>query len=90
MISKSPLPCLQVCFHWAKDGKLSDDYEANGKLTQAIAQRLIPRGWMIDYAPGDKGKFFRVVVGRETKKETINGLVKAIELVAEEVGGNWS
>jgi hypothetical protein len=62
---------------------LSEDIEANGKDTEKIAQKLIPMGWMIDYAPGDKGKFFRVVVSREVRKETIEGLVIALEKAAE-------
>jgi glutamate decarboxylase len=79
LVSKSPLPCLQVCFYWAKDGKLGATTEENDQLTEIIAQNLIPRGWMIDYAPGNNGKFFRAVVGRETRRETVDGLVKAIE-----------
>ena len=80
--SQLPLPCMQVCFYWAKDGKLSDDNEANTKTTEIIAQKLVPMGWMVDYAPGENGKFFRVVVSREVRKETIEGLVLAIEKAA--------
>ena len=36
-------------------------------------------GFMVDYAPGEKGSFFRVVVNRETRRETIDKLIKAIE-----------
>jgi glutamate decarboxylase len=75
---------MQVCFYWARNGKLGDDKEANGRTTEMIAKRLIPMGWMIDYAPGDSGKFFRVVVGREVRKETLEGLVRGIEKAAEE------
>jgi glutamate decarboxylase len=85
LVSKHPLPCLQVCFYYAKGKKLSDNFEANGELTATIAQRLITRGWMIDYAPGDRGKFFRAVVGRETRRETVEGLVKAIGIIAGEL-----
>lgn len=85
LVSKTPLPCLQVCFYYGKGGRLSDDVERNGDVTERIAHRLVPRGWMIDYAPGEKGKFFRVVVGRETRKGTVEGLVKAIEAVAVEL-----
>lgn len=74
---------MQVCFYWARDGKLSDNNEENARVTERIAQKLIPMGWMIDYAPGDQGKFFRVVVSREVRKETIEGLVLAIEKAAE-------
>ena len=41
---------------------------------------------MIDFAPGDEGKFFRVVVNGQTQKGTVEGLVKAIEDVAGDMG----
>jgi glutamate decarboxylase len=87
LVSKSPLPCLQVCFYWARDGKLSDELEVNGLVTARIVQGLVARGFMIDYAPGEKGKFFRVVINRDTRRETVEGLVRAIESVAGEVEG---
>lgn len=85
-ISPEPLPCLQVCFYFARNGKLGDDAEKNGRITSEIAARLITRGFMIDFAPGDKGKFFRVVVNGGTRKGTLVGLVKAVEESATELG----
>ena len=85
-VSPTPLPCLQVCFYWARGGKLSEDKEQNGKVTSEVAQKLIPRGFMIDYAPGEKGKFFRVVVNGGTRRGTLDGLVKAIEECAGDLG----
>jgi glutamate decarboxylase len=85
LVSKTPLPCLQVCFYWARGGELSGDFEANGLFTAKVVQGLIARGFMIDYAPGTRGKFFRVVVNRETRSETVEELVRAVEDVAEEV-----
>ncbi|KAF1987592.1 PLP-dependent transferase [Aulographum hederae CBS 113979] len=85
MVSREPLPCLQVCFYRARVGMLDDDPESTSRDTAEIVRRLVPRGFMIDYAPGQRGKFFRVVVGRDTRKETVEGLVKAIEIVAAEV-----
>ena len=82
-VSQLPLPCMQVCFYYAKDGKLDPDSAVNTRTTETIAQNLIPMGWMTDYAPGEKGKFFRVVVSREVRKETIEGLVLAIEKAAD-------
>jgi glutamate decarboxylase len=41
-------------------------------------------GFMVDYAPGEKGSFFRVVVNRETTRGTIDGLIKAIEEVGSQ------
>jgi glutamate decarboxylase len=80
LVSEDPPPCLQVCFYYKKDGKLGSD-EENTKTTSEIVRRLIPRGFMVDYAPGEKGSMFRVVVNVQTRKETIEGLVKAIEEV---------
>lgn len=63
--------------------------EVNSKRTEEVARRLVTRGWMVDYAPGEKGKFFRVVVNSETLNGTLEGLVKGVvdlgkEVVAEE------
>jgi len=41
---------------------------------------------MVDFAPGEKGKFFRVVVNGGTRRGTLEGLVRAIEEVAGELG----
>lgn len=85
LVSKSPLPCLQICFYWTKGGVLNQDFEANTLVTANIVHGLVARGFMIDYAPGEHGKFFRVVVNRDTKRETMEGLIKAIEDVAGQV-----
>lgn len=84
LVSEKPLPCLQVCFYWAKDGQLKDK-EYNGKLNSEIVRRLVARGFMVDYAPGPHGKLIRAVVARDTKKSTVEGLVKAIEAVAKDI-----
>lgn len=85
-ISPEPLPCLQVCFYYAKGGKVGEDAETNSTVTAEIAKKLISRGFMIDYAPGEKGKFFRVVVNGSTRKGTLDGLVKALEETAADLG----
>jgi glutamate decarboxylase len=84
LVSENPPPCLQVCFYFAKEGKLAAIPEENTEVTSKIVKFLIPRGFMVDYAPGEKGSFFRVVVNRETARGTIDGLVKAIEEVGNE------
>jgi glutamate decarboxylase len=81
LVSENPPPCLQVCFYYAKGGVLAQEKETNTKRTAKIVQDLITRGFMVDYAPGEKGSFFRVVVNSQTQKGTIDGLVKAIEEV---------
>jgi glutamate decarboxylase len=65
---------------------LGEDAEDNSKVTADIAKRLISRGFMIDYAPGEKGKFFRVVVNGGTRKGTLDGLVKGLEESAADLG----
>jgi glutamate decarboxylase len=83
LVSENPPPCLQVCFYHAKEGELKASKEENTKITSGIANALIPMGFMVDYAPGEKGSFFRVVVNRETERGTIDGLIKAIEEVGK-------
>lgn len=85
LISENPPPCLQVCFYYAKGGKLHANEEDNTKVTSTIAQSLISKGFMVDYAPGDSGSFFRVVVNIQTEKGTIDGLIKGIEEVGKEM-----
>ncbi len=85
LISDSPPPCLQVCFYYAPRGKLSEDPVQNTKRTQAMVEKLIERGFMVDYAPGEKGSFFRVVVNCQTLRGTTDGLVTALEAVGKEV-----
>ncbi|KAF7860512.1 uncharacterized protein EAF02_010746 [Botrytis sinoallii] len=84
LVSQNPPPCLQVCFYYAKEGKLGDK-EQNTKITQDVAQKLLTRGFMVDYASGEKGKFFRAVVNVQTRRETMEGLVKAIVEIGEGV-----
>lgn len=85
LVSKTPLPCLQLCFYWAENGGLSEDLEANGLVTAKIVHGLVAKGYMVDYAPGERGKFFRVVVNRDTRRETVEGLIKTIDDVARQI-----
>jgi len=85
LVSENPPPCLQVCFYFAKGGALREQKDENTKITSEVVQRLIPLGFMVDYAPGEKGSFFRVVVNSQTRRGTIDGLIKAIEEVGKDV-----
>jgi len=60
------------------------DVNETSRRTSEIANCLIKKGWMIDFAPGEKGKFFRVVVNISTLPDTVVGLVKAIKSVGKE------
>ncbi|KAL8912959.1 MAG: hypothetical protein Q9171_002158 [Xanthocarpia ochracea] len=84
LVSESPPPCLQVCFFYAKGGELKESGKENSKTTSRIAKELIPRGFMVDYASvDDRGSFLRVVVSRETRRGTVEGLVRAVVEVGQ-------
>ena len=85
LISENPPPCLQVCFYFNKQSGV-DCQNKNSRITEQTTKALLPRGLMIDYAPGGDGKFFRVVVNGKTTKETVGRLVAAIEDVGSCVG----
>ena len=52
LVSEDPPPCLQVCFYYAPNGVLAKEGKENTRVTSEIVRRLIPRGFMVDYAPG--------------------------------------
>jgi nucleolar protein 9 len=80
LLSENPPPCLQVCFYFDKQTG-ANATEKNSRTTERIKDALMPLGFMIDYAPGPEGKFFRVVVNGQTRIETVDALVRAIERV---------
>lgn len=87
--SPEPLPCLQVCFYYAPEGSSAagdDDSVAqrNSSRTRTIADGLITRGFMVDYAPGPAGEFLRVVVHANKEKRTLETLVSAVEELGAE------
>lgn len=84
LVSRNPPPCLQVCFYFNKQ---EDAPEKNSKTTEKICKTLMKRGeFMVDYAPGEEGKFFRVVVNCFTRRSTVEKLVERIEEVGREFG----
>ena len=89
LVSTNPPPCLQVCFYYADAtagaGQPSTDAAVNTRRTREAVARLIRRGFMIDFAPGQHGSFFRVVLNWQTRPGTVQGLVRALELVRKEV-----
>ncbi|KAK6863829.1 glutamate decarboxylase [Apiospora arundinis] len=85
LVSSNPPPCLQVCFYYAPGGRLAETKEENTRRTREMVGLLIARGFMVDYAPGPQGSFFRVVVNCQTLKGTVEGLVKALGEVGKEV-----
>ena len=87
LVSSNPPPCLQVCFYYAGEtsGQPHTDTGVNSRRTRDAVQLLIRRGFMIDFAPGDHGGFFRVVVNWQTRPGTVQGLVRALEIMRTEV-----
>lgn len=83
LVSENPPPCLQVCFYCAPAGVMSESRAENSEFTENIAKSLVPRGFMVDFAPGNKGAFLRVVVNRETREETVHGLLEAVVQVGK-------
>lgn len=81
---KVELTYFQVCFYYAPDGALPDANTTSARTAEMTA-RLIRRGWMVDFAPGDRGKFFRVVINLGTLEGTVDGLFAAFETVGKEV-----
>ena len=90
-------------------GVVSNETErgkANSKVTERITHAIVSRGFMVDFAPPSggedpdavgNGKFFRCVANVQTKMETVEALVSAIEEVGPGVvedlkkaqGGGW-
>lgn len=56
-------------------------------MTVAVAAGLVLRGFMVDYADGERGSFLRVVVSRVTSQEAVVSLVDAVVRVGGEVWG---
>lgn len=78
LVSGDPPPCLQVCFYYAQGGVLHESQELNSRVTEEIAKGLVVKGFMVDFASGVRGAFLRAVVNRETRRGTVEGLVKAV------------
>ncbi|KAI2603767.1 glutamate decarboxylase [Hypoxylon sp. NC1633] len=85
LLSENPPPCLQVCFYYAPGRAMSENAEENTRRTRRMVDRLLDRGFMIDYAPGERGSFFRVVVNCQTLRSTVEGLFAALGEVGREV-----
>ncbi|EIW72342.1 hypothetical protein TREMEDRAFT_41668 [Tremella mesenterica DSM 1558] len=78
LVSRRPLPCLQVCFYYTP-GRLLSDNVTNSRRTEDMVRRLLHRGFMIDFASGKNGKFIRVVINGDTLPGTVEALLECIE-----------
>lgn len=92
LLSANPPPCLQVCFYHTPGGSgvVAEAAEANTRRTRAMVRKLVGRGFMVDYAPGEHGSFFRVVVNSQTRRATVEGLMRALHEVGKEVSSSSS
>ncbi|OAA58714.1 Pyridoxal phosphate-dependent decarboxylase [Cordyceps fumosorosea ARSEF 2679] len=84
LVSERPTPCLQICFYYAPGGRLAEDPAENTRRTRAMAERMVARGFMFDYAPGPKGHFFRVVANCQTQVGTMDGIFRGLSEVGKE------
>lgn len=78
LVSENPPPCLQVCFYFGGEAVVAESKERNSWRTKEIARKLVGRGFMIDYAPGDKVLFFRAVVHLGTARTTVERLMEDV------------
>lgn len=82
LVSPFPPPCLQVCFYHQPDGsgELESLFPAEEvtEHTKSICDRLVGRGFMVDFAPGPGGSFLRVVVNGCTTRATLERLVDTV------------
>jgi len=78
LLGENPPPCLQVCFYFARGGYADKGKEENTRMTEEISRRLVGKGFMVDFAPGDRGSFLRAVVHVVTTRVTVETLVKAV------------
>lgn len=83
-------PGKDLVYPRGKAGVVSNEIQRgqqNSKVTEQITRAIVDQGFMVDYAPpsGDaqagNGKFFRCVANVATTKETVEGLVRAVEEV---------
>lgn len=90
LLSENPPPCLQVCFYYIGDRNGSEaggDTKRNTWTTKAVAKGLVQRGFMVDYAPGERGMFLRAVVHLSVGRQTVEKLVNDVVRVGDRVVG---
>lgn len=85
LISSNPPPCVQVCFYYTPRGRMFAGSAENSRVTRAMIAKMVHRGFMFDFAPGPDGDFFRVVLNCETLPGTVDGLLKGLSEVGDEV-----
>jgi glutamate decarboxylase len=54
-------------------------------MTKEMVRRMLPRGFMFDFAPGPNGHMFRVVVNSQTLLSTVDGLFSGLQEVGRDL-----
>lgn len=89
LVSELPPPCLQTCFFYAPNKKLSDNKEENSAVTHGIVGELFRRSlFLVDYAPDGEGRgdFFRVVINSpNVTSKTVDALLTQIEEIGQQL-----
>jgi glutamate decarboxylase len=57
----------------------------NTRTTKQIARELVKQGFMVDFAPGERGLFFRAVVHLVTTGATVETLVNAVVHIGKKI-----
>lgn len=79
--------CVQVCFYYCAEPSRWDQMpaEQNTSVTQYIANALLSKGFMVDYATGSKGKFLRAVTNGRTTRDALNELIDCVLEIGSEL-----
>lgn len=83
LVSRLPTICLQVCFYFTPNGVLDTNDDVNTATTKEIVRRMLPRGFMFDFAPGPNGYMFRVVANSQTLMSTVDALFNGLQEVGK-------
>ncbi len=69
-------------------GRLSNDSAENSRIMEEVVPEPLPRGWIVDYAQNERCAFLRVVIGWETRFETVEALARDVVAVSREIIGS--
>ena len=85
LVGSSVPHSVQVCFYYLPIASAGREISSsqNTAITAYISERLPYEGFMVDYAPGPRGKMLRVVVNGSTRADTAERLVGAIAALGD-------
>lgn len=88
LVSPFPPPCMQVCFYHQPDGSGHFERLSSAEVTEhtkSICDQLVGQGFMVDFAPGPRGSFLRVVVNGSTTRVTLERLVDTVVTLGRKI-----